>query len=218
MSATTNRRPLAEALNIATGIVAELGPHCERIAIAGSIRRQRPTIGDIETVCVPTPYDASPLFRSGIATVVEQWPKVKGDLPCRYTQRLHPSGMKLDLFMPDPAGFGMQLAIRTGSAEWSHRVLAAAWVRVGYKSIEGILHDIHTGRAVPTPTERELFELIELPWAEPADREVRPWPSRPAATAPAPCLTQLSAGPTTATASVVSAAGRRLVLGAGGPP
>ena len=171
MSTATTRRPLAEALNIATSIVAELGPHCERIEIAGSIRRQRPTIGDIEIVCVPAPYDASPLFRSGIALVVEQWEKVRGELPCRYTQRLHPSGMKLDLFMPDPAGFGLCMAIRTGSAEWSHQVLAAAWVRAGFKSEEGVLRD-RDGRAHPAPTERELFDLIGLRWVEPVDREV----------------------------------------------
>lgn len=117
MSTTTDRRPLAEALGIASSIVAELKPYCKRIEIAGSIRRQRPTIGDIEIVCLPAPYDALPLFRSGISSVVEQWRPVKGLLPCRYTQRLHPSGMKVDLFMPDPAGFGLQLAIRTGSAE-----------------------------------------------------------------------------------------------------
>ena len=175
MSTTSDRRPLAEALGIAASIVSELGPHCERIEIAGSIRRQRPTIGDIEIVCVPAPYDASPLFRSGLALVVEQWPKVRGELPCRYTQRRHPSGMTLDLFMPDPAGFGLQLAIRTGSAEWSRRVLAAAWVRAGYKSVEGILHDVRTGRPVATPSERELFKLIGLPWVEPLDREASSW-------------------------------------------
>jgi len=172
MSAATDRRPLAEALNIATSIAAELGPHCKRIEIAGSIRRQRPTIGDIEIVCVPLPYDASPLFRSGFASVVDQWSPVKGLLPCRYTQRLHPSGMKVDLFMPDPRGFGLQLAIRTGSAEWSHRVLAAAWVRAGYRSEAGLLRDC-CDFVVATPTERELFDLIGLRWVEPADREVR---------------------------------------------
>jgi DNA polymerase/3'-5' exonuclease PolX len=177
------RRPLAEALNIASSIVAELGPYCEQIEIAGSIRRQRPTIGDIEIVCVPAPYDSSPLFRSGIALIVDQWEKVRGELPCRYTQRLHPSGMKVDLFMPDPRGFGLQLAIRTGSADWCKQVLAPAWARAGYRSHVGILYKVvnlfeglpgFDGPAVPTRTECELFELIGLPWVEPVDREVQP--------------------------------------------
>lgn len=172
MSTTPDRRPLVEALNIATEIAAELGPYCERIEIAGSIRRQRPTIGDIEIVAVPAPYETSPLLRSGVALVVEQWPKVRGELPCRYTQRIHPSGMTVDLFMPDPRGFGLQLAIRTGSADWCRTVLAPAWVRAGYHSREGVLRD-PAGRIMATPTERDLFRLIGLAWVEPHARELR---------------------------------------------
>lgn len=174
MSTTSARRPLAEAEAIAGSIIAELAPHCVlgKCEIAGSVRRRRPTIGDIEVVCLPLPYEPAPLLRSGLALVVEQWEKVKGELPCRYTQRLHPSGMLVDLFMPDPRGYGLQLAIRTGSAAWSHEVLARAWVRAGYRSEQGLLRD-HAGRVVPTPTERELLQRIGLGWVEPLDREVQ---------------------------------------------
>ena len=170
---TGTRIPLAMADSMAAELVAMLEPHCEpgRIVVAGSIRRRRPTIGDIEVVCIPRPYDATPLFCSGIASIVNNWDAVKGELPCRYTQRLLPCGLKLDLFMPDPQGFGLQVAIRTGSAEWSHRRLAAAWVRAGYRSEGGVLRD-HAGRAVPTPDEQSLFRLIALPWVEPENREV----------------------------------------------
>jgi DNA polymerase/3'-5' exonuclease PolX len=48
MSTTTERIPLAAADAIAADVLAQLQPHCERIAIAGSVRRRRPTIGDIE--------------------------------------------------------------------------------------------------------------------------------------------------------------------------
>ena len=173
MSTTTNRLPLAQAEAIAVGVMEQLDPHCEVISLAGSIRRQRPTIGDIEIVCVPRPYDASPLFASGLATVVNQWPKVRGELPCRYTQRLLPEGIKLDLFMVDADGYGLQRAIRTGSAEWSHQVLAKAWVRAGFHSEGGLLRD-HTGRVVPCRTEGELFRLIGLAWVDPRDRDLQP--------------------------------------------
>lgn len=174
MSTTRARRPLADAEAIAGSIVAELAPHCMpgKCEIAGSVRRRRPTIGDIEVVCLPLPYETVPLLRSGLALVVERWEKVRGELPCRYTQRLHPSGMTVDLFMPDPRGYGLQLAIRTGSADWSHEVLARAWVRAGFRSEGGLLRD-HAGRVVPTPTERDLFQRIGLSWVEPVDREVQ---------------------------------------------
>ena len=170
---TGNRISWSEANAIAEDLVNQLRPHCSQIDVAGSIVRHRPTIGDIEIVCLPLSYDASPLFCSGIATVVNQWEKVKGELPCRYTQRILPSGMKLDLFMPDPAGYGLQLAIRTGSAEWSHKRLATAWVRAGFKSEGGLLRD-QAGRVLPCRTERELFQRIGLTWVDPADREVQP--------------------------------------------
>jgi len=172
MSATTNRLPLAEAEAIAARVLAQLKPHCRLIDLAGSIRRQRPTIGDIEIVCVPLPYDATPLFASGLTTVVNQWPKVRGDLPCRYTQRLLPEGIKLDLFMVERNGYGLQLAIRTGSADWSRQVLARSWVRAGYHSENGLLRRAG-GSVVPVHTEKHLFNLINLPWVDPQDREVK---------------------------------------------
>lgn len=173
MSNTTNRLPLDQARHIAVGVLLQLDPHCEVISLAGSIRRERPTIGDIEIVCVPRPYDPSPLFASGIATVVNQWEKVKGELPCRYTQRILPEGIKLDLFLVDYDGFGLQRAIRTGSADWCRTVLAPAWVRAGYHSEGGLLRRAD-GSVVPVRTEPELFRLIGLPWVDPRDREVQP--------------------------------------------
>jgi DNA polymerase/3'-5' exonuclease PolX len=171
MSSTTNRMPLAEAEAIAYGVMRKLKPHCEMISLAGSIRRLRPTIGDIEIVCVPRSYDASPLFCSGIATVVNQWEKVRGELPCRYTQRILPEGIKLDLFMVEANGFGLQLAIRTGSADWCRQVLAPAWVRAGYHSEKGLLHRAD-GSVVPVCTEFTLFDRIGLTWVPPWNREV----------------------------------------------
>lgn len=172
MSSTTNRMPLAEAEAIAYGVMRKLKPHCEVISLAGSIRRQRPTIGDIEIVCVPRSYDALPLFCSGIATVVNQWEKVRGELPCRYTQRILPEGIKLDLFMVEKDGYGLQLAIRTGSADWCRQVLAPAWVRAGYRSEGGLLHRAD-GSVVPCRTESEIFNQIGLRWVHPWDREIR---------------------------------------------
>jgi DNA polymerase (family 10) len=170
---TGARISLKEAQHIAAGVMEQLKPHCEVISLAGSIRRERPTIGDIEIVCVPKAYDATPLFASGLATVVNLWKKVRGELPCRYTQRILPEGMKLDLFMVHPDGYGLQCAIRTGSAEWSRRVLAAAWVRAGFHSDGGLLRRAD-GTVVPARTEPELFRLIGLRWVDPRDREVTP--------------------------------------------
>ena len=44
-----------EALKIAEEVKALLAPHCLRIEIAGSIRRKKPEVKDIEIVAYPSP-------------------------------------------------------------------------------------------------------------------------------------------------------------------
>lgn len=155
------------AILIAERVKAELEPHCERIEIAGSIRRKKAEVKDIEIVAIPKPYDTG-LFASGIATVVNQWPKVKGELPCKFTQRILPEGIKLDLFFAEPENWGLILAIRTGSAEFSHQVLAVRWVQLGYKSVDG--HLAANGRRVPIREEADLFQKLRMDWIEPEKR------------------------------------------------
>lgn len=153
-----------QALAIAEKAKALLAPHCERIEIAGSIRRKKPEVKDIEIVAIPKPYDIG-LFESGIATVVKQWEKVKGELPCKYTQRILPEGIKLDLFFADRENWGLIFAMRTGSADYSHRILASQWVSLGYKSEGGHLYT--NGNKIAVTEEEDLFELLGLPYAEP---------------------------------------------------
>src|SRR3972149_1812673 len=45
---------LKQAYGIAGGLVMALRPVCERVEIAGSIRRGKAEVKDIEIVCVPT--------------------------------------------------------------------------------------------------------------------------------------------------------------------
>src|SRR5262249_43464508 len=48
-----HRVPLEHANELALEVVELLGEACERIAVAGSIRRRRPDVADIEVVCGP---------------------------------------------------------------------------------------------------------------------------------------------------------------------
>ena len=155
------------AREIAEGILEQLKPHCERIEIAGSIRREKSDPKDIEIVAIPKTYDVG-LFESGIATIVNKWQKVKGELPCKYTQRILPEGIKVDLFFATQQNWGLIFAIRTGSAEYSHKVLACRWVRFGYKSVNGML--IRNGKKYPIREEIELFKMLGLKWVEPRFR------------------------------------------------
>ena len=165
--------PLNEAKYIAHEIVMQLEPFCERIEIAGSIRREKDFVKDIEVVAIPKPYQTG-LFEDGIASVVNQWTKVKGEMEygkTKYTQRILPTGIKLDLFFATEKNWGLIYAIRTGSAEYSHKVLATKWVQKGYKSVDGML-TLNGGRVVQVREEQDLFKLLGLPYVEPKYRNL----------------------------------------------
>lgn len=169
MSEQTKRYPYVEAYKIALEVLEQLKPHCERIEIAGSIRRKKIEVGDIEIVVIPKPYSTC-LLESGIATVINQWQKVKGELPCKYTQRILPSGIKLDLFIAEEGNWGSVFAIRTGSADYSHKVLANGWVQQGFKSEGGYL--FKDDERYEVREEKDLFRLIGIPYVEPEDRNL----------------------------------------------
>ena len=156
-----------QALEIAEKTKTLLAPFCERIEIAGSIRRKKPEVKDIEIVAIPKPYEIG-LFESGIATIVNQWPKVRGELPCKYTQRILPEGIKLDLFFAEPDNWGNIFAMRTGSKDYSHLELASRWSSMGYKSEGGYL--FRDGERIAVREEEDLFKLLGMPFVEPEQR------------------------------------------------
>jgi DNA polymerase/3'-5' exonuclease PolX len=164
---------LEQAERIAERVKAELTPHCERIEIAGSIRRRRREAGDIEVVCIPKVVggglfgdlvERSPEF----CRVVDRWEWIKGRSDGKYTQRRLPDGINLDLFTARAENWGLILAIRTGSADYSHNVLATGWVRRGYASKDGMLR--RGDETVVVREERDLFDLIGVPWVDPERR------------------------------------------------
>lgn len=53
MSTSEHKLPLQHAEQLAHRLVELLTPHCERIDVAGSIRRKKQEVGDIEIVCLP---------------------------------------------------------------------------------------------------------------------------------------------------------------------
>lgn len=157
------------AKKIADNIVEQLKPHCQRIEIAGSIRRKKSEVKDIEIVLIPKPFETG-LFESGIASIINKWQKVKGEINqnTKYTQRILPEGIKVDIFFANEKNWGLIFAIRTGSAEFSHKVLAVNWVKKGYKSIDGYL--TKDGQVIFISEEKDLFDLLEIPYIEPEKR------------------------------------------------
>ena len=48
-----SRKPLLEAETVANAVLAHLAPYVRRAVIAGSVRRRRPDVKDIEIVAEP---------------------------------------------------------------------------------------------------------------------------------------------------------------------
>lgn len=178
--------PLREAFERADALRNDLMPYCDRIEIAGSIRRAKPWVNDIEIVCIPkeepSPTASGDLFGEpaakvmgsvrvrGFLMVVHKYAAtiVKGKPATgRYVQFLARTGVKVDLFMARPDNWGYLLAIRTGSQEYS-KGLAIRWSGMGYKGEDGML--TYRGEAVPLREERDLFKLLGIPWVEPSLR------------------------------------------------
>jgi DNA polymerase/3'-5' exonuclease PolX len=165
---------LSEAQGIAAEVVDRLRPFCDRIEIGGSVRRQCAVPGDIEIVCIPKMDSGIPglagMREPGFLGTVDAWAKVKGIPEGKYTQRIHPSGAILDIFMCNKNNWGLIYAIRTGSAMFSHLTLARGWVKAGYRSVDGNLVDVASGMIIPVEEEADLFKLIGIEFIEPKFR------------------------------------------------
>jgi DNA polymerase/3'-5' exonuclease PolX len=166
------------AREIADKAVEQLRPYCERIQVAGSVRRCRPEINDIEIVLIPKTR-----YLHEIKTLLDGWAKIKGEFPCKYTRRLLPEGIECDIFIVAHETWGLQMAIRTGPAEYSHRVLASGWAVKGYHSEGGVLYPVKYdsgattkeasldySRPVYLREEEDVYKFIGLPWKDPEER------------------------------------------------
>ncbi|KKN76090.1 hypothetical protein LCGC14_0374800 [marine sediment metagenome] len=152
---------LEKALEIAERVKEKLKPYCERIEIAGSIRRKKLEVGDIEIVAISND-------RFGLGLIVNRWEKVRGEVSGKYTQRILPEGIKLDLFFATKENWGLIYAIRSGNAEFSYKVLATGWCKKGYKSIKGMLHKGE--EPIEVREEIDLFNLIGIDYIKPEER------------------------------------------------
>jgi DNA polymerase/3'-5' exonuclease PolX len=169
------KRPYNEVLPIAQRIVAGISPYCERVEIAGSLRRKRPLIGDIEIVALPK--RAVDLFgqpASSLPTELDLFLRARlGDDLVKdggkYKQFPY-AGHQVDLFLPASAGhWGCIYLIRTGSYEFNQWLMNVQQRRAGVLFREGLLHN--SQGVIPTPEEEDVFEALGLPFIPPELRD-----------------------------------------------
>lgn len=181
MAATKVKLPLTRARQLAEALAADLMPGCERIEIAGSVRRRKPEVGDLELVAVPKPRAnlfGEPTHGTLLDPILErlcergELTNLKGGEKYKQFAVAAPACCHLDLFLTTADQWGLILLIRTGPADFSKRF-------VTQRRLGGLLPDdlhVNGGRlwrgmvALPTPDERGLFELAGLTWVEPWER------------------------------------------------
>lgn len=141
---------LEKAKKIAIDAGNKLLPYCDRLNIAGSIRRGKYEVHDIEIVCQPKRVKIGQVDLFGEDTRKEEVSAdfikavnslgkvVKGKPDGRMMQIEveNPFGgiktIMLDLFMPESYDYYRIYAIRTGSADYSAKVIANGWRKKGW--------------------------------------------------------------------------------------
>jgi DNA polymerase/3'-5' exonuclease PolX len=135
------------ALPIVNKIVEQLRPYCDKIDIAGSCRREKPDVGDLEICAIAkmVSVKSDDLFGDPKLVVSPEFAKIanglgkiiKGKPDGRYMQIELPEGINLDLFMPDAHDYYRQFAIRTGSSAYSFGAIATGWKKLGWVGTDG---------------------------------------------------------------------------------
>lgn len=161
------KRPYSEMIFIAERIKSALEPFCDKIIIAGSLRRKASMVSDIEICLLPKPYEVG-LFASGIAPIIDSLKFSKGELHAKMAQRFTEEGVQVDFFIASPDNYGNICLIRTGRWDFSKYVLGTLVRKAGYIHEEGYL--LSDGKIVPCPTEESFFNRINLPYIEPEKR------------------------------------------------
>ena len=167
MKQSRGRIPLKTAEKEAAKLIKKLKPLKEtlKISTAGSLKRKKPTIGDIDLlVCSKKPEKIIEVF-----TKIKAIQKVlaKGSTKASIVLK---SGIQVDLRVLPPESWGSGLLYFIGSKNYNIELRKIA-IKKGYKLNEYGLFDKQTGKRIAGKTEREVLKKIHVPYLTPGQRE-----------------------------------------------
>ncbi|MEU2433000.1 DNA polymerase/3'-5' exonuclease PolX [Streptomyces sp. NPDC007861] len=169
MQKAGDRILLNAAMDSAEQIVAELSriKGCEGCTYAGSLRRMRETIGDVDILVAA---EKSAPFMEALAGLPYTAETIAhGD---KWTSIRTTRGLQVDLRVLPPDSWGAGLQYFTGSKAHNIRTREIA-VRHKLKLSEYGLFDVESGKKITSATEEEIYERLGLPWIPPTLREDR---------------------------------------------
>lgn len=174
---------LKEAQEVATKVFHHLKPAMDRLQVAGSIRRMKPVVGDVELVGITSSRDKLLKLIEDIGQTIK--PSVPGVIPwtprvdARYIRVRLDQGINLDLFLARPENWGGLLMMRTGSATGPDGNMYNGFVpsmfgRFKRMSGGGRMTDcmptMPTGEQLWVPEEQDFFDLLEMDFVPPEER------------------------------------------------
>ncbi|MGW4819146.1 DNA polymerase/3'-5' exonuclease PolX [Streptomyces sp. NPDC004227] len=160
---------LGTAMESAEGIVAELSriTGCAQCAYAGSLRRMRETIGDIDVLVAA---DRSAPFMGALTELPSTAEVIAHG--AKKTSIRTVTGVQVDLRVVRPDSWGAGMQYFTGSKAHNIRTRTIA-VHLGLKLSEYGLFDAENGERVASRSEDEVYARLGLPWIPPTLREDR---------------------------------------------
>jgi DNA polymerase (family 10) len=151
------RRDQAEGV---IGIVTAVLPQ-DSYTVAGSFRRGKSTVGDIDLVTVASPFTINPLLASVADEVIDEGER-------RTSIRVGTT--RVDVRFTDAAHFGSMLMYLTGSKQFNIRLRSIAQDR-GWKLNEYGIEDLRAGKQFTFASEEAMFAQLGMDFVPPELRE-----------------------------------------------
>jgi DNA polymerase (family X) len=168
-SQASGRALVSTALDLASYFVERLSARrdVERIEIAGSLRRMRETIGDVDLLVASS--DPAGVMEEFVSAGIVEGILANGDTKSSVLTR---AGLQVDLRVVPLESWGAAMVYFTGSKAHNIRIREMA-VRKGLKLNEYGLYRAESGDLIVAETEEEVYAQLGLPWIPPTMREDR---------------------------------------------
>lgn len=178
---SVDRIPLGIAEPIARNLVSRLErvPGVERAAYAGSLRRGRETIGDLDVLAATLTPEAAHAMFAGMPEVTKVL--ISGETKTSVRLVVNDRHLQADLRTVPPASWGAALLYFTGSKEHNVRLRERALKRGMTLNEYGLYVEVddptppqHRGAsALAGADEESIFRVLDVPYAPPELREER---------------------------------------------